>query len=126
MASKRSQVRSNLQTITANQPVARVIDTYAPSASPAPRKTDTTDILKTLINFGQSQGKRIAAQKKAEQEALEQQEKDAVELAFLEDPDQFNLDIALFHRALGEGRWEKRSPTPFTSMFASADELQSD
>ena len=44
----------------------------------------------------------------------------------LEDPDQFNLDIALFHRALGEGRWEKRSPTPFTSMFASTDELQSD
>lgn len=33
MASKRSQVRSNLQTITANQPVARVIDTYAPSAA---------------------------------------------------------------------------------------------
>ena len=95
MASKRSQVRSNLQTITANQPVARVIDTFAPSAAPAPRKTDTTDILKTLINFGQSQGKRIAAQKKAEQEALEQQEKDAVELAFLEDPDQFAKDLRL-------------------------------
>lgn len=89
MASKRSQVRSNLQTITANQPVARVIDTYAPSAAPAPRKTDTTDILKTLINFGQSQGKRIAAQKKAEQEALEQQEKDNLRFTFINNPDEF-------------------------------------
>lgn len=95
MASKRSQVQSNLQTIVANQPTARVIDTYAPAAAPAPKKSDTANILKTLVNFGQSQSKRIAAQKKAEQEALEQQEKEAIELAFLENPDQFAEDLRL-------------------------------
>ena len=95
MASKRSQVQSNLPTIIANQPVARVIDTYAPAAAPAPRRTDTANILKTLINFGQSQNDKIRAKRKAEQEALEQQEKDAIELAFLENPDQFAEDLRL-------------------------------
>ena len=44
----------------------------------------------------------------------------------LEDPDQFHLDIAQFHDTLADGRWEKRSPTPFTSMFAPVDERLSD
>ena len=44
----------------------------------------------------------------------------------LEDPDQFHLDIAQFHDTLADGRWEKRSPTPFTSMFAPIDERLSD
>ncbi|CAI8400132.1 MAG: 3-oxoadipate enol-lactonase 2 [Alphaproteobacteria bacterium UBA4588] len=44
----------------------------------------------------------------------------------LEDPDQFHLDIAQFHDTLADGRWVKRSPTPFTSMFAPVDERLSD
>ena len=44
----------------------------------------------------------------------------------LEDPDQFYLDIAQFHDTLADDRWEKRSPTPFTSMFAPVDERLSD
>ena len=44
----------------------------------------------------------------------------------LEDPDQFHLDIAQFHDTLADGRWEKRSPTPFTSMFAPVDERLTD
>ena len=44
----------------------------------------------------------------------------------LEDPDQFHRDIAQFHDTLADDRWEKRSPTPFTSMFAPVDERLSD
>ena len=44
----------------------------------------------------------------------------------LEDPDQFHRDIAQFHDTLADGRWEKRAPTPFTSMFAPVDERLSD
>lgn len=44
----------------------------------------------------------------------------------LEDPDQFHRDIVQFHDTIADGRWEKRSPTPFTSMFAPIDERLSD
>ncbi len=95
MASKRSQVRSNLPVIETNQPVARVIDTFAPAAAPAKTPNRTANILETLINFGQSQNDRILAKRKAEQEALEKQETDALNLAFLENPDQFAQDLRL-------------------------------
>lgn len=95
MASKRSQVKNNLQTITANQPVARVIDTYAPAAQPALVKSNTADILNSLISFGKSQNEKIRARKKAEQEALEKQEREAIDLAFLQNPDQFATDLRL-------------------------------
>ncbi len=95
MASKRSQVRSNLPVIETNQPVARVIDTFAPAAPPPKRPNNTANILKTLISFGQSQTDKILARQKAEQEALEKQERDALNLAFLENPDQFAQDLRL-------------------------------
>jgi len=95
MASKRSQVQSNLPVIETNQPVARVIDTFAPAAAPAKTPNRTANILETLINFGQSQNDRILAKRKAEQEALEKRERDALNLAFLENPDQFAQDLRL-------------------------------
>jgi hypothetical protein len=95
MASKRSQVQSNLPTITANQPVARVIDTFAPTAAPAQTKTNTEAILKTLVNFGQTQSAKINAKRRAKQEAQEQAEKDLIQQRFMEDPDQFAEDLRL-------------------------------
>ncbi len=37
----------------------------------------------------------------------------------LESPDEFNKDIACFHRLVAENKWPKRDHTPFLSMFQS-------
>ena len=43
----------------------------------------------------------------------------------LEDPTGFNRAIMDFHASLAQGKWKRRSKTPFTSMFAPSNEPQS-
>ena len=95
MASKRSQVQSNLQTITANQPVARVIDTFAPAAAPAKVTTTKMNIVEDLVGFFETKAKSAEAKRKAELEALEKQQSDEVTTAFMENPDEFAENLRL-------------------------------
>ena len=95
MASKRSQVRSNLQKITAVQPVARVIDTYAPAAAPAKRNQSKLNIVEDLVGFFEAKTKSAEAKRKEEQKLLEAEQKEQVTTAFMENPDQFAKDLRL-------------------------------
>lgn len=99
MASKRSQVQSNLQTITANQPVARVIDTFAPAAAPAKATTTKMNIVEDLVGFFETKAKSAEAKRKAELEALEIAEKDLLDKQFLKDPVEFaeKLRLGMFN-----------------------------
>ncbi len=93
MASKRSQVRSNLQKITAVQPVARVIDTYAPAAPPAPRSKSKLNIVEDLVGFFEAKTKSAEAKRKEEQKLLEAEQKADVAQTALANPDKFLTDF---------------------------------
>jgi len=93
MASKRSQVRSNLQKITAVQPVARVIDTYAPAAAPAPRSQSKLNIVEDLVGFFEAKTKSAEAKRKEEQKLLEAEQKADVAQTALANPDKFLTEL---------------------------------